>query len=280
MTDAVQTAEPVETTDARSTLAEWSGVITKAVFTLLIAGVVVLIVLVVNHRAEEARNDKDRKAWDAVNEAIKDAKNPQELISGYESAWEKVRESTALPYVMVELAFIHFEMAKQEERAPQERKASLAKAKQIYQTALESHAKHPLYGALAADGLAVCYEQEREHDEVITVLTGAVGQFEKHYLYTNFCYRLARAYWLRAHVKGQELKSEDRQTVLRYLNVALIADESSDSYKYEWAKDAELLRSLLSKQGLAWQGPPPPVRPKIEKKTEGKTDLPAEKSQK
>lgn len=277
MADAVQTAEPAETTDPRSALAEWSGVITKVVFALLIAGAVVLVVLVVNHRAEEDRNQKDRQAWDAVHETLKDAKNQKEFIAGLESAWEQVRESSALPYVMVELASIHFEMAKQEERAPQERKASLEKAKKIYQTALERQAKHPLYGAIAADGVAACNEQEKNYDEAIKVLTGAVGQFEKHYLYTNFCYRLARAYWLRAHAKGQELNSEDRQTVLRYLNMALIVDEKGENYKYEWAKDAELLRTLLSKPGPAWQGPPPPVRPKVEKKTEDKTDMPAEK---
>lgn len=273
---AVQEAtQPADTVNTESPLSSWSGVIAKGIFALIGLLVVSVVVIVVNQRSVDEAKMKDRLAWDMVNDAVKDAKSPQEQIAALEGVWGKVSDSSVHPNVMLNLAQLHYQMSQQDERPKNERKKSLERAQQVFDLLRQTQAKHPLYGALASEGAAICREQAGDMDGAIEVLSDATQLYESHFLHAKMCYGLARLYWLRSlKTKADKDKSE----ALRWADKAV---SESTGKEAEWINEAQFIKSLFEKNGPAWTGkePPPPPAKNVEAKsgeakTEAKTDAP------
>ncbi|MCW8133048.1 MAG: hypothetical protein KIS92_22055 [Planctomycetota bacterium] len=250
-------------------MSAWGAMVAKGIFALIGLLLVAVVVIVVNQRSADEARMKDRQAWDTVNDALKDAKSPQERIAALESVWSKVDQSTVHPNVMLNLAQWHYMMSLREERTLPERKKSLDRAKQVFDLLRQSEGKHPLYGALAAEGAAICREQGGDLDGAIEVLSDAVQLYESHFLHAKMCYELARAYWVRSlKTKADKDKSE----ALRWADKAVSESAGKEG---DWTREAQFIKSLLEKNGPAWpnaEPPPPPAKkPDEAKKDEAKT---------
>jgi len=271
-----EAASPAAAASSENASGAWAGVVVKAIFAGIAILFVAVIALVVNNNKREAAALEDRKAWDEVYNALKDVKDLPGRIAALEGVWDKVSASSAHSNVMLSLAQSHYAHATMEERPLADRKKSFERARQVFALLLEREGRHPLYGAMAAEGNATCLEQEGKLDDTIKLLGEAVTRYDKHFLHSKLCYQLGRAYWLRA-LKSKD--SKDNDEALRWVDKAVQQSQDKLSKDAPWRLEALYIKSLLEKHGPAWPGAtPPPVRSKVEAKTAGeaKTDAKTE----
>lgn len=270
--DAVQ---PLEAEESQQRLVAWSSAITWAIFLAIALLIGALVYLFASQKVASNRLKMERQAWDARYKGLKDKQKPEEKIEALEKVWEEVSGSSVHPYVMLELAQLHFLMAQSDERSPAARGKSLERARLLFDLLAKQYAEHLLYGAMAADGLAACCEESGELEQAIEVLTSAVVKYEDHFLFPKFCYQLGRDLWMRSGGKegaGKE-RSTDRAEAKRWLGIA--ASGTGGSQGAIWRSKAAMLKSQLEKHGVAWPGntpPPPRIPPPPQAETPGKAE--------
>lgn len=251
--------------------AAWSGYITWALIALVAVLVLTIAGVLITHYIKESKRGQLRGTWDEVYQALADKPpTPRARIPALESLWDRVSGTPAQPYVAMDLAQAHFEMARDTEREAAERRQSLKKAGAIFDLVRKEWPNHPAYGALACEGAALCCEEEGDLDGAIQILKPALDQYEKHFLYTKLQYELGRIYWRRALTKeaaGRD-SSEDRKEAKALLDraveqemraLAQTRDARLDTL--DWRNEARFLKSLLDKPGPAMKVFPNGVPP-------------------
>jgi tetratricopeptide (TPR) repeat protein len=267
--------------------AAWSGIITWLVYGLLALLVVVVIAVFVNSHTEKKREDRLRGAWDAVFLALKDKKaTPEEQIPALEKAWDAVSGTPAQPWVALELARWHFQMARDDDREKGQQMESLKKALALYEQARTTWPNNLVYGPLACQGAGLCHEQEGDYDAALEAFKDGAEKYGKSFLAENICYDVARVFWLRSLQREKDGKTpqadEDRSAARDYLSRVVKESRESGADRYGWRQEARFLRSLLDKPGPAMKlfpdGKVPAETkaeaPKAEPKAEAKAEAP------
>lgn len=254
----------LEASEGQKRIMAYGGLIAWAIYIAIALLVVSFVFLIVSNKITQSRVKTEREAWDVKFLALKDKFKPEERIEALEKIWDQVADTPVHPYVMLELAQLHFGQAATEDRSPAARKKSLERARALFELLQTGYAKQILYGALSADGMAACREQEGDLDGAIQTLTMAVDKYEEHFLYPKFCFQLGRNYWLRALKQEAAGKdgARDRTEAKRWLTAASTETADSASHGSIWRSKAAMLKSQLDKHGVAWPAQaPPPVKP-------------------
>ena len=269
--------------DRQARFAEWGGLIQKALIVLAVVLVVAMAVLIFKSSNEEAQVEANRKAWDKVFAAVQDKKTPQETAKAYEGALSEVKGSSAYPFVLMQVARDYYEESTRPEKPQAERLEKVRKSNELYTQLLSEFGDHALYGAIAAESVALTNEQLGKLDEAIAVLEKASSKYEKNFLAPKINYEYARLLWLRC-LKGGEKAKEDRTKAERAISQA--APKSKDEFtqvdysmvsdfrdfqnipymRTQWQRDALLLKALLDKPGPGLpDGNAPAERPETAK---------------
>lgn len=242
--------------------------------TLVVLGVVALITVAIVTYNERQRVERLRQQWDKVYLALKGKVRPEDRIAAYESLAETLKGSPAHACVLMELGRLQFDEAINAAKLPEDRKAALDKATELFKlvATTEPYSSNPEFGPLAVDGYATALEQAGNYDAAISLLEDNLPKLDKqsHFLYTKLAAQLGRVYWLRSKYPtvdeaSKQPKSDPakdgekaREVLSEVLRVSASREERS-----KWREQAEYIKSLVEKRGKALpEGTPvPPVKP-------------------
>lgn len=253
----------------------------------LIAGFAALVVAVIVYWQQEQRSDSLRRKWDAVYTATKDKKRSRDSIAALETAAQdpEIYGSPVHAYVLMELGNRYFDAAVDVKHDIVERNQALDKATKLFEllATQEPFKSNPIYGPAASQDAALAYEQARNYDNAIKILSDQLAQdgMDAHYLYNPMLAQLGRVYWLRSldeasdAEKAKETKDEanaaaklkecdsDRENARKKLTDALRAIAKGNQTE-RWRENAEYIKSLVDKPGKALpdgKAPPEKVKP-------------------
>jgi len=253
-------------------VAHWAKWLVIGCAVLAGIGLVAFAVVTLNQRQQ---TQTARAHWDEVYKAMKDKTRPQDIIVALEGVSEKVKGTPVHAFVLMKLGDTHFEIGTNVTKSPEERRAALDKAIQLYTlvgTTVPYNA-NPIFAPLAIESATLAMEQIRDYDGAIKLLEENLPKLDStlkaqgshNMLSPKMQAQLGRLYWMRAQTGTDAAKKkEDREKAREKLtDVVLNRPDKDAEEKSAWREQAEYLKSLIDAHGKALPegAPVPPVKP-------------------
>jgi len=248
-------------------LTAWAKWIVLAAVVIAVVGLAVVAIATLTERS---RVESLRTQWDTVYTALKGKDRVEDQQAALEGVAEKVKGSPAHAYVLQRLGDIHFDLAQNPAKTPEDRAKYLDRSIELYKVLADSEPfkSNLLFGPLSVQNLALAYEQKQEYEAAIKLLEERLPKLENNPLYFKLSAQLGRVYWLQSvKTNDAKLRTAARE---KLADVLRATQERQDGGL--WREQAAYIKSLVDGRGKALpEGTAIPAQKKAEEK---KVDAP------